>query len=88
MKQEVLTSRVDSVELESNSSSITSSFSVNSDNEEEGPVHDEANPPKKKKIQNVITPGLVAAFDRSKTADRMTPYIFTETAKSLEHNPT
>ncbi|KAK3882971.1 hypothetical protein Pcinc_012692 [Petrolisthes cinctipes] len=38
MEQEVLTSRVDSVELESNSSSITSSSSANSDDEEEGPL--------------------------------------------------
>ena len=53
----------------------------------EGKVDNNANPLKKRKIQNLMISSLVSALDRSKTADRMAPYILEETAKSLGHNP-
>lgn len=43
--------------------------------------------PKRKKVQNIITPGLAAALDRTKMTDRMAPFVLAETARSLGHDP-
>ncbi|KAG0715723.1 hypothetical protein GWK47_011276 [Chionoecetes opilio] len=57
--------------------------------EEEGAVGGDAGPPKRKRtqVQNVWTPGLTAALDRTKMSDRMAPYVLTKVAKSLDHDP-
>ncbi|KAG0712248.1 hypothetical protein GWK47_018908 [Chionoecetes opilio] len=73
---------------------LASSSSVSSDSEEsvveeKGAVGGDVGPPKRKRTQvhNVWTPGLTAALDRTKMSDRMAPYVLTEVAKSLGHDP-
>ncbi|KAG0721420.1 hypothetical protein GWK47_006372 [Chionoecetes opilio] len=83
MEQEVSCSQV---ELASSSVSSESERCVV---EEEGAVGGDAGHRKRKRIQvqNVWTPGLIAALDRTKVSDRMAPYVLTEVAKSLGHDP-
>ena len=89
MEQEASTFSTSHVELESSTSTPTfsSDLSEVANVEKERAIDNEANFLKRKRVQNIMTPGLVAALDCSKTTDRMAPYILAETANSLIHNP-
>ncbi|KAG0712829.1 hypothetical protein GWK47_017564 [Chionoecetes opilio] len=84
MEQEALCSQV---KLASYSS--VSSESEGCVLEEKGAVGGDAGHPKRKRkqVENVWTPGLTAALDRTKISNRVVPYVLTEVAKSLGHDP-
>ncbi|KAG0716953.1 hypothetical protein GWK47_008430 [Chionoecetes opilio] len=97
-KKEAYARQIERTQMEQEAScslvELASSFSVSFDSEgsvveEKGAVGDDAGPPKRKRSQvhNVWTPGLTAALERTKMSDRMAPYVLTEVAKSLGHDP-
>ena len=47
----------------------------------------ETEPPPPKRSKEVVTPGLAAALDRTKTSDRNATYVISEALKSVGHNP-
>ena len=47
----------------------------------------ETEPPPPKRSEKVVTPGLAAALDKTKTSDRNATYVISEALKSVGHNP-
>jgi CRISPR/Cas system-associated protein Csm6 len=74
------------VSLTDNDSSQSEENTESSDEEFVMPVSCAPKRHKASTIKAVVTPGLAAALDRTKTTDRSATYILTETAASLGHD--
>jgi hypothetical protein len=74
----------------SNDVILASSSSTEDGNSTDGSMSDETEEPHPKRSrarQNIVTPSLAAALDRTQVSDRKATMILTETAISLGHDP-